>query len=280
MKNITIQELLSTRGIDDSTPIKLIRHKTSSLDFLELYKTDKATFLKYQARQEKDVFGKFKFIVSFIGEEGTRARFIGVYKIISMRELPVKLKNIDNTYYKFEYEIFEVTGFENLIERIIIDWGKGAMSWHQHYSNMKEVVEIHPGLNYRHFNDYFDFILTFNELKEIVETPYLDWKKMLKATNGIYLIQDTSDGKQYVGSATREDDGIWGRWSDYVKTNGHGGNLLLKNLVLKDTSHAIKYFKFTILMLLPKTITREQAIEKEKLFKKKLGSRAFGLNLN
>ena len=26
--------------------------------------------------------------------------------------------------------------------------------------------------------------------------------------------------------------------------------------------------------------TREQAIEKEKLFKKKLGSRAFGLNLN
>lgn len=280
MKAITIQELLGNRGIDVEAAIKLVRHKTSARDLLYLYKTDKVAFLQYQARQGKDVFGKCAYIVSFIGEEGTRARFVGVYKILGTRELPQELMNIDGTYYKYEYAYAEVSGFENLIERIIVDWGNGTQAWHQHYANLKEVIEIHPGLNYRQFNDYFDFILSFQELKEIIETPYMDWKKMLKATNGIYLIHDTSDGKQYIGSATSEDDGIWGRWSQYISTNGHGGNKLLKDLVTNDPSHALKYFQFTLLMLLPKTITRPQAIEKEKLFKEKLGTKAYGLNLN
>lgn len=44
--------------------------------------------------------------------------------------------------------------------------------------------------------------------------------------------------------------------------------------------YAVKYFQFSILMLLPKTVTPDEAIRKEQLFKRKLGSNTFGLNNN
>lgn len=141
-----------------------------------------------------------------------------------------------------------------------------------------EVVEIHPGLHYKNFTDYFDFILNFDELKEIVTKQYSDWKKMLSATKGVYLISDTKSGKLYVGSAYGE-EGIWGRWSAYVSTNGHGDNKTLKQLVNEDENYG-SHFQFSILMLLPKTITPDEAIKKERLFKNKLGTNSFGLNNN
>ncbi|HRJ80232.1 MAG TPA: GIY-YIG nuclease family protein, partial [Cyclobacteriaceae bacterium] len=123
-----------------------------------------------------------------------------------------------------------------------------------------------------------DFILNFDELKEIVTNGYGDWKRMLSGAKGIYLISDTKTGKLYVGSAYGE-DGIWGRWNSYVSTNGHGGNKQLKELIAKKADYA-KNFQFSVLMILPKTITADQAIEKERLFKNKLGTNSFGLNSN
>jgi hypothetical protein len=94
----------------------------------------------------------------------------------------------------------------------------------------------------------------------------------------VYLINDTSTGKLYVGSAYGE-DGIWGRWKNYVSTKGHGHNKLLKKLIAKDPLHG-NHFSFSILMLLPRTVTPDEAIKKEILFKKKLGTNSFGLNDN
>ena len=95
----------------------------------------------------------------------------------------------------------------------------------------------------------------------------------------MYLITDTLSGMLYVGSAYGE-DGIWGRWKEYVATNGHGGNKALKNLIDEDWEYACKHFRFSILMLLPKTVTPDEAIRKEQLFKRKLGTNSFGLNNN
>lgn len=102
---------------------------------------------------------------------------------------------------------------------------------------------------------------------------------MLSAIRGVYLITDLNTGKLYVGSAYG-DDGIWGRWSEYVVTGGHGGNKSLRELIEKDEHYASKHFQFSILMLLPKTVTADEAVSKEKLFKRKLGSNSFGLNKN
>ncbi|SDN00241.1 hypothetical protein SAMN05421813_13235 [Daejeonella rubra] len=268
-KMITIQELLFNRGLDAKSKIKLVRHKENSKDLYNLYRTDKAEFFEYQNSQSNDVFNGVDYIVSFIGEEGFQSRFIGVYKLTDRK------KFADD---HFEYQMEEVKEqFDDLKERVIIRW-KNAISWHQWIKNEMEIIEIQPGLHYKKFTDYSDFTLSFNELKEIVTEQYSDWKKMLSVTKGIYLISDTKTGKLYVGSAYGE-EGIWGRWCKYVLTNGHGNNKTLMELVMDDPTHG-NNFQFSILMLLPRTITADEAIKKERLFKNKLGTNSFGLNNN
>ena len=275
---ITIQELLYNRGLSSDARVKMVRHKDVRFDLYNMYRNDKSSFLRYQSQQGRDVFGGVDFIVSFIGEEGTRSRFIGVFKVIGGRRLPVKQLSVDGGQFQFQYELADVSGFDDLKERVIIDWGKAAIKWEQLITNIKEVVEIQPGLNYRRFTDYFDFILGFDELQEIARNHYPDWRKMLSATKGVYLINDSKSGKLYVGSAYGE-DGIRGRWMSYVSTGGHGGNKSLKDLVQRNSDYA-NNFKFSILMLLPSTITAAEAIQKEKLFKNKLGAISSGLNNN
>lgn len=264
---ISIQELLYNRGLDRLAKIKLVRHKDKRLDLYNLYRTDKCSFLDYQNTQSKDVFKDVDYIVSFIGEEGTLARFIGVFKIID--------KEVSECGFK--YNMSDIPNYDDLKERVIIRW-ENAISWHQWIKNEMEIVEICPGLHYKRFTDYFDLILTYSELEEIIENQYNDWKMVLSSIKGVYLITDISTGKLYVGSAYG-DNGIWGRWSDYISTCGHGNNKILKELIY--TNFDYKYnLQFSILMILPKTVTPDEAILKEQLFKRKLGSNSFGLNAN
>lgn len=276
---ITIQELLYNRGLDRKAPIKLVRHKDRRIDLYNMYRTERNAFLDYQSTQRRDVFKDVDYIVSFIGENGILARFIGVYKITGMERVKGEL-NIGNSdfSYSFKYFMEEVEGYEDLKERVIIRW-ENAISWHQWIKNEMEVQEISPGLHYKRFTDYFDLILDFTELQEIVVEQYKDWKTVLSAIKGVYLITDKNTGKLYIGSAYGE-DGIWGRWKEYVSTNGHGGNKSLKELIDEDWEYAYKYFQFSILMLLPKTVTSDEAVRKEQLFKRKLGTNSFGLNNN
>jgi hypothetical protein len=274
---ITIQELLFNRGLDRQSKIKLVRHKDPRIDLYNAYRTNKELFLKYQQQQAKEVFTGVDYIISFIGEEGVRSRFVGVYKVLRCRQLPKAQVSVIGTSHQIEYDFEEILDFDDLKERVIVKWSN-AISWHQWIKNEMEVIEIHPGLHYKHFTDYSDFILNFNELKEIITNGYNDWKRMLSGAKGIYLISDSKTGKLYIGSAYGE-EGIWGRWNSYVTTNGHGGNKQLKELILKKDGYA-ENFQFSILMILPKTITADQAIEKERLFKNKLGTNSFGLNSN
>jgi len=278
---ITIQELLYNRGLNKSAKIKLVRHQDKRFpDLYDWYLNDKEKFLTYQNGQGKDVFKDVDFIVSFIGEgndKGTLSRFVGVFKINDKKTYnePTTIDIFTDVF--FNYNMEEVSGFEDLKERVIIKWNN-AISWHQWIKNEMEVTEIQPGLHYKQFVDYFDFILKFDELKEIINNQYSDWKKTLSITKGIYLISDTKTGKLYVGSAYGE-NGIWGRWTEYVKSSGHGNNKTLKELVNNEGDYA-KNFRFSILMLLPKTITPNEAIKKETLYKNKLGTNSFGLNNN
>ena len=276
---ITIQELLYNRGLKMDSRVKLVRHKDKRLDLYNIYRTDRTAFLKYQSTQSRDVFKDVEYIASFIGEENLLARFIGVYKIEGKKQ-ETGVTSICNVEleYNYEYSLTEVEGFEDLKERVIVRWGN-AISWHQWAKNEMEVLEISPGLHYKRFTDYFELNLSFPELQEIVINEYRDWHNVLSAVKGIYLICDTKTGKQYVGSAYGE-EGIWGRWKEYVSTNGHGGNKALKELIEQEWNYACRFFHFSILMLLPKTVTAEEAIRKEQLFKRKLGTNSFGLNNN
>lgn len=276
-KQITIQELLYNRGLKKENKIVLVRHKDTretkkirgvayNKTLYDIYREQPELFLEYQSEQSEDKFKKAEYIVSFLGEEGTLSRFLGVYKI----EKTIK----DDKYSPYYYKMKEVDGFQNLKERVIVDWGKGTLSWCQGIHNEKEIVEITPGFD-NAFPGYQNVILKFSQLKDIIKNAYPGWKRMLSAVNCIYAILDNKKGKIYIGS-TYNKLGIWGRWSVYVDTNGHGNNVSLIELIKHEPEYA-QNFIYSILHILPINISPEQAIKEETLFKNKLGAISFGL---
>ena len=283
MAIIKIGELLKLRGLDINKRIKLVRHKDARqkqfINGVEVegnpydwYRNDKDKFIAYQSEQHRDVFKNVDYIVSFIGENGTIARFIGIYKI----EGPDNERNTN----KYCYKITEVEGFDELKERIIIDWGPSTISWHQWLNdkNDKEIIEITPGFDHI-FPGYEKIALTLAQLKNIIlEKEYPEWKKMLSAVNCIYIITDRKTGKNYIGS-TYGKEGIWGRWKEYAKTGGHGNNVTLQKLYDQDNSYP-NNFSWSILETLSISISSYEAINIEKSSKNKLGNPAFGLNNN
>ena len=283
MAIIKIGELLKLRGLDINKRIKLVRHKDARqkqfINGVEVegnpydwYRNDKDKFIAYQSEQHRDVFKNVDYIVSFIGENGTIARFIGIYKI----EGPDNERNTN----KYCYKMTEVEGFDELKERIIIDWGPSTISWHQWLNdkNDKEIIEITPGFDHI-FPGYEKIALTLAQLKNIIlEKEYPEWKKMLSAVNCIYIITDRKTGKNYIGS-TYGKEGIWGRWKEYAKTGGHGNNVTLQKLYDQDNNYP-NNFSWSILETLSITISSYEAINIEKCYKQKLGTLAFGLNNN
>lgn len=288
---ISIQALLSGRNEEfdqaDKRRVKLIRHKDNRTEkvigdktykesLFDLYLNEISVFLDYQSEQLKKNFEKIDYIVAFIGEEGATSRFLGVYKNNGMIA-ELGLYNGD-ALAKFDFQ--ELSGFELLKERIVIEW-KSPVMWHQYYDNEMPVVRIDRGLtenNIPVFKSFEDVVLDYNQLKRIFETNNAEWKSKLESCNGIYLILDKKCGKQYVGS-TYNRDGIWGRWKQYAET-GHGGDKDLKPLLSDDSNYAAKYFQWCILETLPLKILDEHAIDRESLYKRKFGTREFGYNNN
>ena len=81
-----------------------------------------------------------------------------------------------------------------------------------------------------------------------------------------------------MGSASGEQGGIWGRWSEYVKTK-HGGNKRLVELITADADYC-NNFQFSILEVFPLKRDRREVLEYEQLYKRKLLSIEYGLNNN
>ena len=282
---MNIVELLKSRGLKTKKSTKMIRH-TDHEDY-PVSKMTKEQLEFYQQCQSKPVFRCCNYVVSFLGLERMKAKFIGVYKVKD--EEPLKRKPLPENYHYppvveddgYFYKLEKVSGFEDLEDRVIIEWGNG-IQWAQWLDEKKakEVFEILPPGYVRPFPGYFDFILEFDKLREIVNSPdsNREWHTALSAVAGVYLIVDTKTGNQYVGSAYGE-DGIIGRWTQYAK-NRHGGNKKLKKLLHKHNSTYAETFSFSVLETLPKNWTDQEVIDRENLWKNKLGSRVFGLNLN
>lgn len=297
---ITLQNLFKGRNEDfDSTPdkaIQLIRHADNRVgrsndknskqllidgepvpdgisNLYELYIYRRDLFDIYQSEQLKGRFDNTKYWVVFLGEKGTSSRFLGVYEIMGRNP----------SDYDKDGEVLDlrhVPEFQYLEEKVIIDWGKSTVSWHQYYNNEKEVIRIEEGLTKADgtpvFKSYPEVILDYSQLKMVLQD--LDWIAMLKALNCIYLIEDKSNGKAYVGS-TYGRDGIFGRWSQYGET-GHGGNVELEKLIKSDSKYHHKNFQWTILETLNSNITQQEAIERENLWKRKLLTLEHGYNQN
>lgn len=165
-------------------------------------------------------------------------------------------------------------------DRLVIDWGKGTINWCQNGTTEKELLEIRPAVSEISFTSYDKVLLSFETLHKIVynKAAYKEWEEKLSAVAGVYLITDTKTGKHYVGSASGEQGGLWGRWSEYARTK-HGGNKRLKELITADADYC-NNFQYSILEVFPIKRDKHEVLEYEQLYKKKLWSIQFGLNDN
>lgn len=180
-----------------------------------------------------------------------------------------------NHFYDLELLDNPINDYRN---RVIVHWN-APIAWNQ--SNLRHPIEEIRAKGFvRDFPGYYNIILDYIELKAILQNPLgnPEWKSKLTAVTGIYMILDTFTGKQYIGSAYSKDGGIWNRWQAYAN-NGHGGNVMLQQLVTDSREYANR-FRFSILRVMESSARARDVIEAESALKQKLGSRAFGYNLN
>ena len=285
-KMISIRELLSLRGLDVTKKIKVVRHKDSRKEVVirgkleqgnpyDWYRYNRDLFIGYQSEQSKEVYKDVDYIVSFIGEHGTTSRFVGVYHIDGMTET-----TFPNGTICYDYKMSQVPGFEELEERIIIDWGNSALSWHQWLTKDKDkdVIEITPGFD-NVFPGYENVLLRLGDMQNIIiKKEYPEWKRMLSAVNCIYVISDRKSKSLYIGS-TYNQEGIWGRWKQYAETGGHGHDVTLRKLCEEDAQYG-NNFSWAILEILPLNISQDEAVAIETRYKNKLGREICSLNNN
>ncbi len=266
----------------DTTRIRLVRHGNAEIPILETFRNNRGRFEAYQSLQAPKKFSNAKQIAVFSPYRNTLSLFLGLWdvkdyvdnknftkslhSIIDVNSFPKKWHSFV-CWYNLEHNPI----LDELSERLVIDWGKSTLSWVQ--AKDKLVVEIKGKNSLGDFSSFDQVILTFRELKMLINNPDSNttWINTLSSVNGIYLIKDTLTGRLYVGSAYGA-KGIFGRWQSYANS-GHGGNKELQGM-------DYNLFEFSILEILPATTSADEVILRENRWKRKLGTKETGLNLN
>lgn len=279
---LELSDIIKKAGLHPSE-VMLIRHPLSNKRFATCYEKD--FFYEYTCHQDIGFSDKFKYWLVFIGDKvGTMGLLKGAYEVVGA--LPSEQAIMPDGYpfmedYEAGHEFCQLEPlslFDDLVDRLIIDWGTGTRSWHQSALKEKRIVAIQQQPKAR-FPGYEKVLLPYSQLKDIIDDriTYSDWHTALSSIYAIYLITDQSNGKQYVGSAYGA-DGLLGRWRKYVET-GHGNNIELVE-ALKANPEQYTLFQFSILQVLPKNMSADMVIEAESAYKDKLLTRQFGMNSN
>ena len=283
MAILNFSDVLMKAGLDPKN-VKLIRHALSDERFRECYKAGMAH--EYTQHQKKEFSKGYSYWITFISDSGTYARLHSCYRVSGSLPdtpdvCPAGLPACEAKEYRGEMAFYDLEYVDLLKEyegKLVIDWGKSTRMWHQKATTDKPVVEI-ASKNQKPFVGFESLILSFDELKEVIEnnTDYKLWQTAMSSVNAVYLIVDTKTGDRYVGS-TYGYDGLLGRWSVYAATSGHGNN---KGMIehFNAPNHSCHDLQFSVLQVLSKAMSKEQIIDAETLWKKKLLTyEPFGLN--
>jgi hypothetical protein len=156
----------------------------------------------------------------------------------------------------------------DLIGKLFIDWGPGALAWVQHADRKdKPVTELRRAFQEPAFPGFLNLLQPLSTLGKVP----MSWIGALRSSRGVYLLTCPKTKEQYVGSATGE-EGFWGRWQEYIHT-GHGGNQGLKS---RDRSD----YQVSILEVAGTSATADDIRTMEGRWQSKLQSREMGLNRN
>ena len=233
----------------------------------------------FNRTHNKNALKGHKFLLSFVEIPINKdIVFTGFYKIIGSK--PVK-KGTLHPVQKIPMDGKE----ENILEydqRLQELEGKLVGSW-KITQNIKRLLYDKKKKKYKdnllvkailqeipeHKFSYQSFLWSTDRISKLPNS----WQNHLSQLFGVYLLVD-GRGKQYVGSASSKEGGFLSRWKQYEKT-GHGGNKQLKKL-----KKELQVYTVSILETAPSSYTKNQVIELESKWKRKLGTRVHGLNSN
>ncbi len=236
-------------------------------------------------------------------EEGKKDRWTRQYIVSFMQFYPEGIKmwlfgGIFEVKGKREdgyYDVHLTDKGKEWIGRLKVSYPEPKRQRYPYLENVYDDLEFSEMLKVRYsgaiFPGYENVSLKFDELEFIVNANKEDWKNTLSSVKGIYVIFDKETGKKYVGSAYGE-NGIWGRWCQYVE-HLHGGNKELKKLLEGDSLQEIfqkedsrdyvrKNFRFTMIEWTSYKNKTDDSyiIGRENFWKEALLSREFGYNAN
>lgn len=287
---MTIEQLLLAYGVSiPRNEIKMVRHIPSQIDWDLINNGHFDVYQEGQNIKNKGSFNK-RYLMSFVGDNKGGSIFKGFYEVKAVRrfrpgEFPSNILMTEESANSIKVETEKIDVMTDLIDRLIIDW-RGYQQWIQYYKAGRNVLSILPKGFTEIFPGYLDFYLDWERLENIVNNKEanIEWYHALSKVNGVYVIlykkkndDEKEWGKLYVGSAYGK-EGVWGRWEGYVKTKTNN-NKKLEELMRNDPD-CYRYFRFSLLEVLPKTMVKSDVIKHETKVKEKLGSRAYGLNSN
>ncbi len=282
---LLLQDILQINGIDPKD-VLLVRHVRERPDFKKCREMGLIREYTQVQGNNKPLLKKCKYWMVFISTTKTNCEF---YKMYSFKGFsPISKHNIPEGFpypewYQQDvtlYELEETDLFSDLKNKLIISWGTSTQSWYQSATNNKRIMAIKDP-EPKKFIGYDKIAWDFDDMEMIVNDEtgeYQKYQTALAAVKGVYLIQDTADGKLYVGSAYG-DDGILGRWRQYANFPYHGGN---KKMIALLSRHKNEYrkFRFCVLQIMSMAASKDEVIAVEQQYKRKFGTIDFGLNDN
>ena len=184
------------------------------------------------------------------------------------------------------YDLKLMDRFSHFVERLIVEYKKiqGPKQAKIKIENI-ETIPVVSVLEKKYiqvnkpFEGYDKISLSFKELKTIIKGNADNWRILLENINCVYAITDSLTGKVYIGS-TYGYNGGWQRWSCYVDTNGHGGDVVLKDLVEKDTNYGNNFVFTVIECFFNRDGNASYILERETYWKQVFTTRIFGNNRN
>ena len=276
---VMLNSILQGAGLD-LTQVRLIRHKdkraTKGRSPYELWRDQPDQFEAYQSSQNPSNRKKFSaphwavFIVDAFDETMFGGLYAAKYKGLLKKDRPKPHieGEIDKAGSCDMYDLRLDDTLNDLIGRMFIDWGQGALAWVQYADrNDKIVTELRPHNAEDRFPGFLNFVEPLSRLPKLPTT----WIATLQYAQGVYLLTCPKTKEQYIGSATGA-DGFWGRLMNYIQT-GHGGNVGLKS---RDPSD----YQVSILEVAGTAANAADICAMEGRWQLKLQSREMGLNRN
>ena len=231
-------------------------------------------FERGQSQQSQKNF-ECNHVLSLINLSNSRRwLYVGVYRVNGVRKVKKK--------YGFIYDLTRLPGLKHLDGRVVVDFNKTFRASYlvgpRHEDKLIVNSIREERLSIADFPGFNCVRLPYELLQSIIRQDNPSWRSALANIAGVYVITDTENGLQYVGSAYGG-VGLWQRWSEYAKS-GHGGNKELRKLLREKGKDHARNFQFSLVEVCDINADSDYIISRESHWKEVLRTREFGLNSN